>query len=191
MRLIKLARNAETKAMGGGKWADLAPFCGVLAILDASAASAAGAPSRAPAMQSVLDCRAIQDGVQRLACFDKAVGEMAKAEQSGDLVAIDREQRRTVRRQAFGLTLPSLSMFDKGEKPEDVNRVDVTLAQVNHNSAGKWVFVLDDGAVWRQIDDGQLEPPPHPGEKAVIRRATLGSYMIHLEGTAIRVHRDN
>jgi hypothetical protein len=188
---MKSARNAETKAMGGGKWADLAPICGVLAILGASPCSAAEAPKRAPAMQSVLDCRAIQDGVQRLACFDKAVGEMAKAEQSGDLVAIDREQRRKVRRQAFGLTLPSLAIFDKGEKPEETNRIDVTLARATRTGTGRWVFVLDDGAVWRQIDDGELEPPPRPGEKAVIRRASLGSYMIHLEGTAIRVHRDN
>jgi hypothetical protein len=186
-----LGPNAEAKVMRGGKWADLAPFWGVLAIIAAGRACPAEAPARAPAMQSVLDCRAIADGTQRLACFDKAVGDMAKAEQTGDLVTIDREQRKTVRRQAFGLTLPSLAMFDKGEKPEETNRIDVTLARASRNGAGKWVFVLDDGAVWRQIDDGELDPPPRPGQKAVIRRAVLGSYMIHLEGSAIRVHRDN
>ena len=142
-------------------------------------------------MQSVLDCRAITDGVQRLACFDKAVDAMAKAEQTGDLVAIDREQRRVVRRQAFGLTLPSLAIFDRGEKPEEVNRIAVTLTNAARNGSGKWVFTLDDGAVWRQIDSEELEPPPRAGEKAVIRRAALGSYMIHLQGSAIRVHRDN
>jgi hypothetical protein len=177
--------------MGGGKWADLAPFSGVLAILAAPPGLAAEPAARAPAMQSVLDCRAIADGAQRLACFDKAVGDMAKAEQAGDLIAIDRQQRRAVRRQAFGLTLPSLAIFDKGEKPEDLNRVDVTLARASRTGGGKWVFILDDGAIWRQIDDTDLEPPPRPGQKAVIRRAVLGSYMIHLEGSAIRVHRDN
>ena len=177
--------------MDGGKRADLAPICGVLAILAAGDVSAAGAPTRAPAMQSVLDCRALTDGVQRLACFDNAVGAMASAEKSGDLVTIDREQRRAVRRQAFGLTLPSLAMFDKGEKPEETNRIAVTLAAAARNGSGKWVFTLDDGAIWRQIDDSELEPPPRPGVKAVIRRAALGSYMIHLEGSAIRVHRDN
>jgi hypothetical protein len=177
--------------MDGGKWADLAPFCGVLAILAAGAVCAAEAPVRAPAMQSVLDCRAITDGTQRLACFDKAVDAMAKAEQTGDLVAIDREQRRTVRRQAFGLTLPSLAMFDKGEKPEEANRIAVTLARAARNGSGKWVITLDDGAVWRQIDDGELEPPPRAGQKAMIRRAALGSYMMHINGSAIRVHRDN
>jgi len=177
--------------MDGGKRADLAPICGVLAILASGVVSAAEAPTRAPAMQSVLDCRAIADGVQRLACFDKAVGEMAKAEQTGDLVTIDREQRRAVRRQAFGLTLPSLAMFDRGEKPDEANHIAVTLTQAVRTGAGKWVFTLDDGAVWRQIDDGELEPPPRPGQKAVIRRAMLGSYMMHIEGSAIRVHRDN
>jgi hypothetical protein len=188
---MKTARNVESKVMDGGKGAHLARVCGVLAILTAGPAFTAEAPSRAPAMQSVLNCRAIQDGVQRLACFDKAVGEMAKAEQSGDLVAIDREQRRTVRRQAFGLTLPALAMFDKGEKADEANRIAVTLKGAARNGSGKWVLTLDDGAVWRQIDDGDLEPPPRAGEKAVIRRAALGSYMMHIEGSAIRVHRDN
>jgi hypothetical protein len=143
-------------------------------------------------MQSVLDCRAISDGPQRLACYDKAVDGMARAEQSGDLVTIDREQRRAVRRQAFGLTLPSLAMFDRGEKAEEADRIAVTLAKASRNAAGKWVLVLDDGAVWRQIDDGELEPAPRPGAKAVIRRAALGSFMIRIEGqSSIRVHRDN
>jgi hypothetical protein len=191
MRLIKPARNVETKVMESGKWADLAPICGVLAVLTAGPAFTAEPPSRAPAMQSVLNCRAIQDGVQRLACFDKAVGDMAKAEDTGDLVTIDREQRRTVRRKAFGLTLPSLAMFDKGEKADEANHIAVTLNGAARNGSGKWVLTLDDGAVWRQIDDGDLEPPPRAGEKAVIRRAALGSYMMHIEGSAIRVHRDN
>ena len=143
-------------------------------------------------MQSVLDCRAIADGAQRLACFDKAVGAMAQAEQAGDLVTIDREQRRAVRRQAFGLTLPSLAMFDRGEKPEEADRITVTLRRAVQNGDRKWIITLDDGAVWRQIDDGELEPPPKPGTKAVIRRAALGSFMIRIDGqSSIRVHRDN
>jgi hypothetical protein len=179
--------------MSGGKWADLAPVCGALAAL-AVAGSAAGAeaPTRAPAMQPVLDCRTIADSTQRLACFDKAVDALAKAEETGDLVTIDRAQRRAVRRQAFGLTLPSLAMFDKGEKPEEANRITANLASASRNGSGKWVIVLDDGAVWRQIDDEELEPPPRRGQSAVIRRAALGSFMMRIEGqSSIRVHRDN
>jgi hypothetical protein len=178
--------------MGGEKRAILVPICGVLAVAAWGEADGAETPTRAPAMQSVLACKAITDGPQRLACFDAAVDAMAKAEQSGDLVTIDRAQRRAVRRQAFGLTLPSLAMFDKGEKPEEANRIAVIVAQASRTAAGKWVIVLEDGAVWRQIDDEPLEPAPRPGQKAVIRRAALGSYMMRLEGqSSIRVHRDN
>ncbi len=178
--------------MGKGMWADLAPFCGVLAALGGGGAIGAEAPTRAPAMQSVLECRAITDAPRRLTCFDAAVDAMARAEQAGDLVTIDRAQRKAVRRQAFGLTLPSLAMFDRGDKPEEANRIAVTLASVSHTAAGRWVIVLDDGAVWRQIDDEVLEPPPRPGQKAEIRRAALGSYMMRIEGqSSIRVHRDN
>ena len=69
-----------------------------VALLGAAAAGglawgATPAPKRPPALQAVMDCRQIQNDAQRLACYDAAVGGMAKAEESGDLVAIDREQR--------------------------------------------------------------------------------------------------
>src|SRR5690348_11419617 len=65
-------------------------------------------PQTPPAVQAVLDCRKLTDDAARLACYDRAVTAMASAEQSGDLVSIDREQRRAARRQAFGFQLPTL-----------------------------------------------------------------------------------
>src|SRR3569623_3100541 len=103
------------------------------------------APTRAPAMQAVRDCQPIADPTQRLACYDKAVAAVSQAEKTGDLVTIDREQRRTVRRQAFGFTLPSLAMFDRGEKAEEADRISVTLARAVQAHTGKWTFTLDDG----------------------------------------------
>jgi hypothetical protein len=150
------------------------------------------APTRAPSIQAVLDCRKIQDDAQRLACFDKAVAAVDRAETSGDLVTIDREQRRVVRRQAFGLNLPSLAMFDKGEKPEEVDRVSAVVAHASQGPEGKWTVTLDDGAVWRQTDDGELVRRPHGGSAAVIRKGMLGSFFMAIDGQpAIRVHRDN
>jgi hypothetical protein len=146
-------------------------------------------PKRPAALQAVVDCRKIDDATQRLACYDTAVETMTEA--SGDLVAIDREQRRQVRKQAFGFTLPSLQIFDRGDKPEEINRLEGTLAAAWHNSDGKWVFRLQDGAVWRQIDDEDLPNGAHPGDAVVIKRAMLGSYIIDVGGQrALKVHRD-
>ena len=166
-------------------------FVAVCLACAAGAARAADAPTVSPAVQAVVSCKAIADATQRLACYDEAVGKMAQAQASGDLVTVDREQRRTVRRQAFGLTLPALSMFDKGEKAEDVNRLTDKVTSAFRDANGKWVIKLETGAQWRQIDDNAVRPP-HEGSAVVIRKGALGSFFMNIDGDlAIKVHRDS
>ena len=149
------------------------------------------AATRAPAVQAVIDCRGIEDAAKRLACYDATVAKMSEAEATGDLVTLDKAQRRAARRQAFGLPLPSLAFLDLGEKPGDADRITVKIASAGADGFGKWTLQLDDGAVWRQIDDNQLYNAPHAGSTAVIRRAALGSFLMNIDGQpAIRVHRD-
>jgi hypothetical protein len=117
---------------------------------------------------------------------------MSKAEDAGDLVSLDRAQRTAVRRQAFGFTLPSLSVFDRGEHDDAADRMEDTLDTAWHNADGKWMFRLKSGAVWRQIDDYDLSREPHAGSAIVIKKALLGSFMMNVDGQpALRVHRDN
>ncbi len=152
---------------------------------------AAAPVTRAPAVQAVMDCRKIADSAQRLACYDDAVAKMTAAESSGDLVTIDKQQRRAARRQAFGVPLPSLAFLDRGEKVEDANRIVATITSSSEDAFGKWTIVLDDGAVWRQIDDNTLDHAPHEGSKAEIRRASLGSFFVKIDGQpSLRMHRD-
>lgn len=163
---------------------------GLLAVTPAFAAPPPP-PAGAPAVQAVVDCRKLADSAARLACYDSAVDALTRAEQAGDVVSLDRAQRQAVRRQAFGFTLPSLSLFDVGEKPEAVNRVEEVLASARLGVDGRWVFRMQDGQVWRQIDDNDIVPHPHPGSKIVIHRAALGSYMLSVDGQAgVRAHRD-
>jgi hypothetical protein len=150
------------------------------------------APATAPIVQEVIDCRKLQDTAARLACYDRAVDGMAKAQTTGDLVTIDREQRRAVRRQAFGLTLPALAMFDAGEKPEEVNRIKATVKSASRDPRKWWIIILEDGGIWRQIEEGDVDRPPHPGSTVAIRKAALGSFFMNIDGqTAIRVRREN
>jgi hypothetical protein len=171
----------------------IAVSAAALAALTGGAALAAKpAPTRAPAVQAVVDCRKIDDGVQRLACYDAAVAKMDDAQTNGDLVTLDRQQRREVRHQAFGLTLPSLAMFDVGEKSEEVNKINETVASARQDAEGKWTFVMQDGQVWRQIDDEFLSRDPHGGSSILITRAMIGSFMLSVDGQpGVRVHRDN
>ena len=163
-----------------------------MAWATAGAALAADAPTVSPAVQAVVNCKAIADATQRLACYDEAVGKMAQAQASGDLVTVDRDQRRTVRRQAFGLTLPALAMFDSGEKAEEVNHLTFKVSEVWRTADGKWVIKLETGAQWRQIDDTEQTRPPHTGSTAEIRKGALGSFFVKVDGQAqMRMHRDS
>jgi hypothetical protein len=163
----------------------------------ALAGAAAGAPpkaeGRAGLLQGLIDCRKLTDAAARLACYDAAAGAMDQAEAKGDLVVIDREQARSVRRQGFGFNLPSLSLFERGETPEEVDRVVLTVDSARRDGSGKWILRMEGGQVWRQIDTGELGRDPRAGSTVRVRRATLGSYLLSVEGArgGIKVHRDN
>ncbi len=173
------------------RWSPRILLSGLMASVAMAATAGGGAATPAPAIQSVYDCRAITDPMQRLACYDKAVAAMKSAEAAGDLVTVDREQRRAARHQAFGLSLPTLSFLDRGEKPEEVDRITAKVASASQDPYGKWLIRIEDGAVWRQIDDNTVDSPPHRGSIAEIRRGVLGSYTMKLDGQfAIKVHRD-
>ncbi len=169
---------------------------GLLAAALAAGPVAAAAPAapraegRAQALQRLTDCRKLTDGVQRLACFDQAAAALDQAEAKGDIVVVDRDQARKVRRQAFGFTLPSLAMFERGEKPEDLDNLPGKVAASRQNSAGKWVIRLEDGATWVQVDSNEVPNAPQAGDPVTIRKAAMGSYMLSLgHHIAFRAHR--
>jgi len=157
-----------------------------------SALPAAAAPQPPPAVQAAVDCRKLADAQARLACYDSAVDELGRQLGAGQVVAVDSAQVREVRRQAFGFTLPSLSLFDRSaEKPEDVDEVELAVESAQRRPDGKWLLRLEGGQVWRQIDSADFSREPRPGSRARIKKAMLGSYMMMIGGKMpVRVHRD-
>jgi hypothetical protein len=158
----------------------------------AGSALAAGAPPANPKqVQAAIDCRKVADGAARLACYDAAVDALGKAITGGEVVAVDRAQVQTVRKQAFGFTLPSLDLFGRGETPEDVGEVVLAVESARQGPDGKWVLRLEGGQVWRQIDTNPFSRDPKPGSRATIKRALMGSYKMMIGGKSpVRVHRD-
>lgn len=147
--------------------------------------------SRAKIVQEISDCRKLTDDTVRLACYDKAAASLETAEAKGDIVVVDREQARTVRRQAFGFALPSISLFEKGETQEELENVKSTVTAARQNGAGKWVIELSDGGgTWVQIDNNELHRDPKAGAPVTIRKASLGSFMMSVgNGGGFRVKR--
>jgi hypothetical protein len=145
---------------------------------------------RAAIVQNLLDCRKTADDAARLACYDQAAGAFGKAEAQGDIVVVDREQARKVRRQAFGLSLPSLSLFDKGESEEELNNVTAQVQSARQDGTGRWTVKLDSGATWTQVDTSPLRRTPKAGMPVTIRKAALGSFMMKIgDQHAVRAKR--
>jgi hypothetical protein len=157
-----------------------------------TSALAADEPRAAPkAVQAAVDCRKLSDDKARLACYDSAVDALGRQLAQGEVVAVDRTQVQQVRRQAFGFTLPSLNLFDRSGKAEEMSEVVLAVESARRMGDGKWLLRLEGGQVWRQIDTGDFSRDPKPGAQATIKKAMLGSYMMMIGGhSPVRVHRD-
>lgn len=156
-----------------------------LALLAATTAPVAAQPKsegRAAIVQTLVDCRKLTDDAQRLACYDQAATALDQAEAKGDVVIVDREQARQVRRQAFGFSMPSISLFERGETQEEIENVTGAVKAARQNGAGKWVVELEDGAVWLQVDANELHKMPKAGMPVKIRQASMGSFLMSVDG---------
>jgi hypothetical protein len=145
-------------------------------------------------------CRDISDETQRLACYDGAVGRVQQAQDTGNLVAIDRGQAQEMDRESFGFSLPSLSrIFGGGSDSqsaastprfERVDDVQMEVASVVHRRNAPSTFTMTNGQVWVQIDD-EVARNVRQGGQVTVRRASLSSYLMSVDagGPAIRVRR--
>ncbi|HYG27720.1 MAG TPA: hypothetical protein VD906_12525 [Caulobacteraceae bacterium] len=166
----------------------------VVLALGAGVAPGAAAQNakRAGELQAIVDCRAIADNVARLACFDAAAARLDEAEAKGEVVVLDQAQRREARREAFGFSMPSFDLFNRGETPEKMDRETFKVVRAwEVGGGGQWAMELDSGAVWRQIDQERLLRRPKAGTSVEIRSAAMGSFLMNVDGQrAIRVRRE-
>ncbi|MGQ2991025.1 MAG: hypothetical protein ACT6RD_09355 [Brevundimonas sp.] len=160
-------------------------------VATAGVATAQTVPATRPEiLDRVVACRQITTEAARLACYDEAVGTLDQAQRQGDVVVVDRNQVREARRQLFGFQMPSITLFDQGERPESVDSIETTLVRAGQYAEGKWVFTLADESVWRQIDSERVNFRNRPGEAVRVRRAAMGSYLMTIGSSrAVRVRR--
>lgn len=162
----------------------------IFAAVVSTAASAQMRPmAPAPALSGVVSCRTISEQTARLNCYDNAAAALARQMQTGEIVAVGRDDIRKTRRALFGLTLPSLNIFGgEGDEPE-VKQIEATISSVKDLGYGKWLLSLDSGAKW-QTSEALIRQEPRPGQKIVIKRGTLGGYMLTVNnGKAARAMR--
>jgi len=165
--------------------------------------AAAGQPAAAQKVEAalpevftkVVDCRAIADDSERLACFDRAVGALAEAEQTKEVRVVTREDVARTRRSFFGFVTSGAGLFggsddDNDDEQEELKEITANISAFS-GGTGRYVFTLDDGSVWEQIDGAYLNRPA-VGKPIVIRRNNLGNYMGKVDGgVGFRIKRRN
>jgi hypothetical protein len=159
----------------------------------AAAESSAGTPTKA-----LYACAALTDPAARLACYDKEVANLKASEDTGEVRTVAMADVRKIERDAFGLSLPSLPQIfrrDNAQIDAPIEKITSNIKSINvHKVTKKITVTLENGQVWQQIDDTQLSRKKQKDAKsAEIRKASLGSFLLVLDGSgsAVRVRRVN
>ncbi len=162
-----------------------------LSACTAAYAKEDGLPDSAPKIfQEVVDCRAIADPAARLTCYDTNVAKLDDAQKKNELFVADKAQVRETRKGLFGLSLPKIKLFGKGDDADEIKEVNAVIASVSNDSKGNLVFTLEDGAVWKQTDQAYFGRPPAAGTAMNIKMGSVGAYWAKIgDKLAIKVRR--
>lgn len=177
----------------GGRWMTAGGAAAVI-VLTLTAAAAPGGGDRV--VRSFTACRAIADPGERLACFDKAALALETAVSSKQVTILDKADVAKTRRSLFGFTLPSLALFNGGGKDDAddeekaFTEINTTVASARQSAAyGRYEITLadEDRAVWLTTEP--LPDLPRAGTKIRIRKGTMGSYFVSVDGRSARARR--
>jgi hypothetical protein len=138
----------------------------------------------------MVKCAGIVADAERLACYDSLAGRIAAAaavveQRQAEAAAAKRkadaeaaaaaaraaEEAAARKREAFGAeTTAKRDMLSEDKLDELSGRV----TDYYTDRYGKYVLVLDNGQIWKQVDGKLLIP--REGDEVIVERAALGSY---------------
>lgn len=166
---------------------------GLVALSLSGSVHARKAPEGPPPAQvtSILNCRAIADSARRLACYDQAVQALGQAVERRDVVVFDREGVRKTKRGLFGFGIPNLGIFGDEDNEVEVKQIEAAITGLGRTMDG-WTFRLDDGSRWVQTDGKMIVNEPRVGDKVVVKKAALSSYILSVgKQPGVKVKRTN
>lgn len=130
--------------------------------------------------RSLKACRGINDAVQRLACYDRFTDSIGR-----DIALKPARPYDPIKDFGGG---PQVQAADDAAR---VSSITAKITEARNLGRGNgWVFAIDTGAVWQQIDTASPRRDPEVGKQVEIKRNALGGYTAIVEGgRAFRVKR--
>ena len=154
-----------------------------LAFAGAVSAEAKPKPAQSPLVEALALCKAQAEDAARLRCYDAAAGALTAAAAQGDVVVVNQQDLKSARRSLFGFSVPKLPFFGgdrSADEPADELTANIKSARPLGN--GKWQLRLEDGALWETTEASSFIGDPKAGNSVVIKRGSLGGYMMRIAG---------
>jgi hypothetical protein len=122
------------------------------------------------------------DPAERLACYDKEAGALLDATTKGDVAVVDKSEVRKARKSLFGFSMPKIPFFSGDDTADAVSdTLESTIKSASGIGYGKYRMVIAEGdAVWETTESYATMRDPRVGDKIVIKRGPLGSYMLRI-----------
>ena len=175
-----------------------------LAAMAVLLGSSAAVPASAQTAADLMNCITIARDADRLACYDAAVAQVspqakalseqraketariaaeeaaaaeaaAKAKAEADAAA--RAAQAKAEFGAEGVTSKKVSERTRPD-PDEITKLDATLTEILTNREGKYVFLLDNGQLWRQVST-EAGLNIRPGDAVVVEKSTMGGYKLN------------
>lgn len=130
--------------------------------------------------RSLKACRGVSDPMQRLACYDRFTDSIGR-----DIALKPVRPYDPIKDFGGG---PQVREADDAAR---VSSITAKVTEAKHTGiTGGWVFAVDTGAVWQQLDSTNPRRDPEVGKQIEIKRNSLGGYTAIVEGgRAFRVKR--
>lgn len=169
----------------------------------AVSAAALATPAAAQDAADLMRCIEIARDADRLACYDAAVATASpqaralsekRAKETARIAAeeaiaaeaaakakaeADAAARAAQAKADFGAESVSSRKVSERSKsaPDEVIKLDAKLSEILTNREGKYVFLLDNGQLWRQVST-EAGLNIRAGDDVVVEKGTMGGYRI-------------
>lgn len=130
-------------------------------------------------LDALRQCRQIEEGDARLACYDLEVNKVIAASEKGDVQIVKKEEVEKTRRGLFGFTMPKIGLF--ASKGDELNLLKSKITRVRAIRRG-WILTIEEGSVWRLDRVPARLRTPKVGDPIVFKKAALGSYFVRIDG---------
>lgn len=149
---------------------------------------ASDTPTLNSPLTTLYECAAIENDTDRLACFDSNVASLQVKEEKKEIVALDAESAKMIKREAFGFSLPSLPKLGLPMLGGDDDGPEVLTFPIKsvRKHGREYVFTMENGQVWKQ-SSGRFNYIPKGDLTATIKSGAVGSFKMSVSNGKERV----